>query len=275
MANLNVKGQMFFDSADYGWSEEVYFNTPDLSTALASLDKLLTTRGALFGDGVNIDSIRVSDLDNQGSTLSKTYAGVAFKHVLANAGPSTMPWDSYLLRLLSGTTYRRAYWLHAPPAKIFTNPPDLPGLGDWKKGVDAYVAALTKQGACMKVQSREATNPKNPITAITVGAVPVFTTSLPHNLSVGQKVGIHNVKGLTSNDPTDKINGQHTVVVVISPTQFSPSYQGVIAGAYVTGGYCRPNVRFLAPITDGLLIRETERHTGRPTGLARGRRAAA
>lgn len=263
--SINARTTFFFTDGKYGWSETFFSQPEGLAEAKAKALVLARSRFALLGQGPVFSGIRVSDDDVQRDSLI----------VLANEIPvdkvrpsdaSDVPYSSLLLRWNSGSLYWRQHYCRGVPDVDITDPEDLGSKASLIKGFGLFKKAILEGQYRLKVTLRGAENPPIVITAIAADAFGWDITAPGHGLIDDAQVRISGATG--DNMPrgvyrVKVIDGNNFTALKTPPA--GPVF-------YTGGGKVHKILRAYKLITDGQIVRQTHRDTGRPFDSPRGRR---
>jgi hypothetical protein len=252
----------FYELFDAGWTESVHTKLVDKPSLMTLASQYIAARLPLLHPKAFLTHVRISDdlvfRDILLDPISLPQAGTFATTTLA---PDT-PWNALDVRIQAGVTVNRSLYLRGIPAGQMNantfNPTAL-----FAANLGKYLGFLVTNGnIAIKCKDRSVI----PNLILTSTALGVVTLATPiANAAAGQRVQLLGV--LRSLSP------QRSYVIGAGSTTTVLNLLGwpglVLAGT----GFIRQNVVALPQVTDAVCDTNTERRSGRPFGLLRGRRA--
>lgn len=264
---------LFFELLKRGWSE-TYF-TPNLANpevALNTTERLVAPRVALLAAPLTaiaprLTEIRISDVDVQRDSLVKA---IAPADGTANGGPAgdCLPINvALLMRLNSGSLYRRQLYIRGIPAQLSNQQGEYKPNADYNTKLDAFFTALRINSFGIYAWLKP-TAPVRPLKAILgvqnlPGGVTIETPG--HGLINNDQIRVQScpgTQGVRGNWHVHVIDDQHYSLVG------APPYTGV----YIGGGLWYKRIQDTVIFTDMNVEGLTHHDTGRPFDSPRGRR---
>jgi len=264
---VNARTTFFFEDGKYGWSESYFSQPASVQAARAAALLIAPKRIALLGTGPVFAAIRVSDADIERDSLITLAADIPTGKDRREEA-SDVPYSSWLCQLSNGTRYKRPLYLRGCPDIDITDPEDAAAHGVFKKAWAAYVAALIAGGYMLRVLLRGTDNPSKKITDVFGDAAGFKVTTAAHGLVNNDVVRISGVKGSTVP------KGKYTVRKVDDDNFVALHLPAPGAVGYTGGGEWTKQIIGFKPVTEGIIVRQTRRATGRPFDSPHGRRKA-
>lgn len=262
----NYKVNLFFAHPKGGWSETYYKVTSDPNFAQSAALNLISRRGPLLAKEAVMTAWRISDdqlqrdsfLSRQPTYVPFSYAGVEYV--------SDLPFTSLPLRLANGMLYWRMLYLRGIPDLLYPHESGAnPIQNAWYNKVTAMMNELANQWS-LKAASKDPSIPVLDVqTIINVVAGVEMTTTLAHNLAVGDTVQVYGMR--------NNFTGRHQVLTIINAT--TVVVRGVATNVTEYQGLGKlKKIVFIYPLINTTTYGEfTHRIVGRPFGQPRGRRA--
>lgn len=137
----NYKATLIFTGKRCGWTETLITSQADDAAAMSWIESWAAIRAPLLGSSCLIDGLRLVRLNAKRASWS-----TGASSIFGNSGLSSNQEDSaVLVRLISGDSYSRAYWLRGLPDQ-WLNHQTSTGFENWsgslRDAVTAYFDAL-------------------------------------------------------------------------------------------------------------------------------------
>jgi len=279
MAMTVAKIVLFFESQSNGWQEVYYASASTLDEAFSTAQSLMGLRQALMATPTHIIGCRVNDADNP--RVSRLVPEDR-QPTVAYQSESDKPFMAGMMRIYNTSDNRsRALYLRGNPDNAF----DLldPVNADAQLWLQAYAALgnlLSGGSLSFKIKDK----PRPIFNTIGGGVVNVVainsfapvgtglpqvlvTTAAVHTLVVGDFVTLYKMKGVP------RAGGLYQVVEVGSSTTFVIKFHFGQGYQYAGGGsMLKYGGAYVSINTYAANPRFTERKTGRPFEVTRGRR---
>lgn len=265
------KSTWFFELGCMGWSESLYVDATTHNDALFVAQLYRADRVNMLSKPGRMTFIRISDNAIQGDaqlTAIPKKDGQAF----ALPFPSAAAWQTALVRMNTNDFLnRRNMFLRGIPDSDEGNRVDFPPGGlklgaAFQKAFNIWKLGLKTTG--WKFLGIDATVPFQQITNITavLPGVPIILTVDAHGIPDGSKVLVRGVQGMKG------INTQWFVTVPSANLLSLVNSENEVTGVHKFGGEVRLTTIIPHLIDVANVIKLTHRQTGRPFGLAVGRR---
>jgi hypothetical protein len=246
-----------------GWSENFWNTGTDLSSAKTAGDKLAHALNGFHGNQSVLTTMRISD-------PAKFRLVDITRYALAPLPPSRSDFGSDFqntagLLLLTGVgNYLTRQWLRGIPDGNIA-------LGGKYSPLSGSVTAFNKvRGELVNatngwgLRRQDRSTPKKVLQAISQAGV---CTVANHGYNTNDKIRISRAKG------TFHVNGVWQVVAIDANTFSLIGWvQPTIPGVYLGNGTCQLQSAVYVAVIDAKIDRATSHKTGRPFGLASGRR---
>lgn len=250
----HVKSILFFEAGKHGWSETYYRDEDDLTLALTKLKALASTRALMLGTGATITYARVSKEGIFRDSRVESFVGQGMKSEVE--GASEVAYSVWLARLQANDTMKRQLYLSGMPDVDVSVPEDKAAHGALLKAFDKFVKKLKDDQWAIRGNDKTALNPEKAVTDIALDGGLVKVTIPNHGWQTNDIVVIRNARGV------GKMNGKFEVLKVDDD---NIKLRGNTANVIYTGGAkARKQSIILAPIVEGVLLRQTHRDRGSP-----------
>lgn len=263
-----IKLTQFFSAGKLGWTETWYKTAENPDAVLAAAAELASARIKLLAseaNGPRLDYWRLSDDDIFGDALFRIGPGLNTYDKVENL--ADVQWTGWLVRIESGSRYRRMFIVRGCPDTDFRLNPNGTEIPAFRKVFQKYFDVLQGGGWSLRVWSKEGGNPEVPVTA--VGLVPpnIVVTAPGLVTAIGDLVQLRGFGRATHMNGTKR-----AIIANATGVTFT---QGAELLDFVLDGRqrARKRVRFVANLTAFEVLRYAHRDTGRPFGLLRGRQS--
>jgi hypothetical protein len=246
-----------------GWSENFWNTSADLSAVKTVGNTLALALNTFHGNQSILTTMRISD-------PSKFRLVDITRYALAGTAPSRgnlssdFPNTAGLLVLTGAGNYVTRQWIRGLPDG------DIAFAGRWSPISGSVTAFGTVRGLLLSgsngwaLRRQDRTVPKKVIQAITQAGVVTVST---HGYNTNDRIRISRCKG------TFAVNKVWQIVVIDANTFSLIGFvQPVIPAVYLGNGTSQLQSAVYVGITDAKIDRATSHKTGRPFGLASGRR---
>lgn len=271
-----------------GGSETLYGGTAvtDLPTAQSNAQIYLALRSKLMQRGIEITYARVSFDDVTGDSLlveiptQLPFGG--YNADFGDGGPSAyadMSYNTLLVRMLSGSLYRKNFYMSGLPDAITSLiAPQIRPVDDvttgavavpWARAFNRYVEELTSGRWGIKALSKDPTiAPVKVVSTFTSGSSLVACPG--HGFAINDKIRISGCK--TDSDPAGKLNGVWYVASVPNADTFTiRGWDQTQLFNMVNVGKARKQVFSIQNIDDIVKRKLTSHKRGSFFGASRGR----
>jgi hypothetical protein len=279
---------LVFRSGNFGWTESYFSTNNSLISTLSAADTLARARAGLLGAGATIEWKRVSSTENW-----RDFGIVPYTPPLQPGFSQTLEYPTTALLLLLGAggvapgLYRGRVFLRAIPDPLvngqvagYYDPTQVPG---WQGALNTFILALTSgswgilaenrfaQTGNPEVQVMQTTqgtdaqgNPTNQVVMTLGSPAPTTWTTLGWVLLRGWRGVIRSLRGGPNRGP-------YQVASISTDRQTVTINDAQALVQYPVSLMARALVRSVQPINYVSAVRITERRTGRPLNLERGR----
>lgn len=269
MADFKV--QFLFSLGRYGWSETYYCTTSNHTETEKKARELARIRAEGLAESVYIEAIRISDEDIKGDALLVPVQ-LGRRTAATSGKPPDVPQTSWYMRIQSANLYRRQLHIRGIPDEWTEAVTDFVTAGSAWAPADSLLKFATKYGAYlvanewkMKVNERGAGNePRQIANAVRNPESGVWTiTAAVADWPVTGKCRVSRLPGLEALWGIQKYTATAANTIRIAPS--------LNAGEWFNGGEITLQKNIYVDIDSAVLQRVSNRKTGRPFFLTRGR----
>jgi len=255
----------------YGWGEVAYVEKDTVDQALTVGKQMVPFRVALLGGGglaaataPRLAEVRVSDIRIQRDSLVEVIPAADGTPVNP-IGEADNPNLSVLLRIESGSQYRRQWYIRGQPDSLCGKNGIYVSSGFWEALYETWRGQLFTKGFGIYGINKAVPDWELVINSVDLVATPpTITTVKPHLLADQDEVRILSLPGITG------IKGVYRVQVIDANTVRLLGAAG--AGIYRGGGRLTKRQKRVLQFTRAVIMGITKRSTGRPFDAPRGRR---
>ena len=261
----NQQCLLFMDYANEqtGFSEVYWRQDDSVYTAMTAMATMAALRASLLGSGCSIRGIRVSDTDVLRDALDLYYDPFELPTL---SEPCDTPWQAVQMRQQATSRYHRNTFMRGAPDSLFVQPPDLHGaLPAWYKNWKSWRSQIISKNFYMRNLNNVAPFAPQKITKILLGTPPVYTVP-GHGYFTGDQI---RVRGIRS---APQLNGDFLITVADADTFKAQKAIIGLASDVLFEGTSRKLVYNYHLIDECVIVRATERKSGRAFDARRGRR---
>lgn len=248
-----------------GWSENFWNRLSTLDEVAAAADSMQPRIVAPKGDPVQCPYARISTVGVSRQVYIRNYAPRTTSNPLTSPNASDYQNTALLLKMNALPNYINRQWTRGNPDYVVSEAGQYTPTGAFLALFNAFVSELTSSAKGWSLRKLDATLPRKSINAIGLTGI---VTAPGHGLAANDIVRIALVKKETA------WNGIWRVATAIDANTF----QLVPEGAYPAGvpslktAYVQKQSSTYIQISSAVVQRVSSHRTGRPFGLATGRR---